>query len=60
MEPAMQLFTVTIEATTRKTITLAADSIAEASLAAQDIYHHLPADITATRVVEANPIAEAV
>lgn len=58
----MQLFTVTIEATTRKTITLAADSIAEASLAAQDIYHDLPHEmgIHEMSIVETNPIAEAV
>lgn len=57
----MQLFTVTIEATTRKTITLAADSIAEATLAAQDIYHELPHNIGIHEmsIVEAKPIAEA-
>lgn len=58
----MKLYTVTIEATTRKTITLAADTLAEATLAARDIYHELPHDIGIHEmsVVEAKPIAEAV
>ena len=57
----MKLYTITLEARTTKTITLAADSIAEATLAAQDIYHELPNDIGIHEmsVVEAKALAEA-
>jgi len=57
----MKLYAITLETRTTKTITLAADSIAEATLAAKDIYHDLPHDIAVRdlSVVEATPLAEA-
>lgn len=55
----MKLYTITLEATSTKTITLAADSVAEATEAAKDIFFELPQN-PQLEIVEANPIAEAV
>ena len=54
----MQLYAITIEAIAQRTITLAADSIAEAEAVAKNVFD-FPVEMMELNIVEATPIEEA-